>query len=96
MATNPESVEALTEATARLKAALDRLNRAVAARMNAASPADAERLRGECEQLRSENTALRQRLALAEAKARSLEERHSQAAGRLDDVIGSLRRALAG
>jgi hypothetical protein len=96
MATNPESVEALTEATARLKSALDRLNRAVAARGDGASSAEAERLRGECDQLRSENTALRQRLALAEARGRSLEERNSQAAGRLDEVIGSLRRALAG
>lgn len=96
MATNPESVEALTEATARLKAALERLNRAVAARGDAASSSDADRLRGECDQLRSENTALRQRLALAEAKSRSLEDRNTQAAGRLDDVIGSLRRALAG
>ncbi len=96
MATNPESVEALTEATARLKTALDRLNRAVAARNDNTSSADAERLRGECDQLRSENTQLKQRLALAEAKGRSLEDRNSQAAGRLDDVIGSLRRALAG
>jgi HPt (histidine-containing phosphotransfer) domain-containing protein len=95
MAGDPESVEALTEATARLKVALERLNRAVAARGEGTSRAEAERLRGECDELRAENLALRQRLALSEARCHSLEDRHTQAAGRLDEVIGSLRRALA-
>jgi len=84
-------MSAIDQAQARLDAALDRLERAIATRRERDSAAAAEPgLEGEVEGLRDECSQLRERLAAAETRHARLKEAMMAMGGRLDVAIAEL------
>lgn len=85
---------AIDQAQARLDAALDRLQRALEQKRTAAGHVTDAALQGEVEGLREECAALRQRLALAEARHQRLTGALAAMGHRLETAVGDLDQLL--
>ena len=83
-------MSAIDQAQARLDAALDRLERALATRRHAADQSTDTALAGEVEGMRAECESLRERLSQAEARHETLKAAMAAMGTRLDAAIGEL------